>query len=122
MMRHEPTQTSSGPRVGCRLRPLFSVVLALALCSISPTAAADDGAIYTTRPDGARVAYDIYLFKADIFLAGGPGYHAPFAAAGLPNGRYVFQVTDSTGKILLSTDAARCREFDVAGGVIVGPV
>jgi hypothetical protein len=34
----------------------------------------------------------------------------------------VFQVTDPSGKKLLSTDAARCRLFDVANGIITNVV
>ena len=46
----------------------------------------------------------------------------PQTAAGLDDGTYVFQVTDPSGKALLSTDPARCRQFTVAGGVITGVV
>jgi hypothetical protein len=39
--------------------------------------------------------------------------------AGLPAGTYSFQVTDPSGKTLLSTDAVACRQFTVdASGVI----
>jgi hypothetical protein len=41
----------------------------------------------------------------------------------LPPGTYVFQVTDPSGKTLLSQDAAQCREFVVgAQGFITGVV
>ena len=40
-------------------------------------------------------------------------------AAGLDDGVYVFQVTDPSGKTLLSTDAVQCRQFTVSGGIIV---
>jgi hypothetical protein len=43
-------------------------------------------------------------------------------AAGLPDGTYVFQVTDPSGKKLLSTDPANCRQFVVSGGIITGVV
>jgi hypothetical protein len=45
---------------------------------------------------------------------------APQDAAGLPGGNYVFQVTDPSGKTLLSTDPARGRQFMVSGGVTTG--
>jgi hypothetical protein len=40
----------------------------------------------------------------------------------LEDGRYVFQVTEPSGKALLSTDAASCRQFDVVNGTISGVV
>jgi hypothetical protein len=49
------------------------------------------------------------------------GLNAPIGAAGLsPDGTYVFQVTDPSGKVLLSQDPAQCREVTVANGVITG--
>src|SRR6266850_2114299 len=42
--------------------------------------------------------------------------------ASLPDGTYVFQVTDPSGKTLLSTDFAICRQFTVANGIITGVV
>jgi hypothetical protein len=86
------------------------------------SASAPDGAIFTTLPDGSKVNYNIYSSKPDVYLDGGPGDHAPATAAGLPDNRYVFQVTDPSGKTLLSVDDARCREFDVLNGVIVAVV
>jgi len=78
------------------------------------------GAIFTTLPDGSEVNYNIYQDKYDVYLNGGPGPRAPDGAAGLPDGTYVFQVTDPSGKVLLSTDAIQCRQFDVVGGNITG--
>jgi len=57
-----------------------------------------------------------------VYLDGGPGVGAPQDAAGLPDGTYVFQVVDPSGKTLLSTDPARCRQFTVSGGIITGVV
>jgi hypothetical protein len=76
------------------------------------------GAIFTTRADGTEVNYNIYSDKNDVYLNGGPGLNAPSTAAGLPDGVYVFQVTDPSGKTLLSQDAIGCREFNVANGNI----
>jgi hypothetical protein len=53
-----------------------------------------------------------------FFLDGGPGPHAPAYAAGLPDGDYYFQVTDPSGRTLLSTDPVSNRRFTVSGGVI----
>ena len=82
------------------------------------------GAIFTTLPDGTRVDANIYAAKTDVYLDGGPGDQAPAGAAALPEGDYYFQVTDPSGKVLLSQDAIECREFHVdAAGLIsaVGP-
>jgi hypothetical protein len=54
-----------------------------------------------------------------VYLDGGPGPGAPQTAAGLDDGVYVFQVTDPSGKTLLSTDPVQCRQFTVSGGIIV---
>jgi hypothetical protein len=83
---------------------------------------APSGAIFTTLPDGSAVNFNIYDAKTDVYLDGGPGSGAPQTAAGLDDGTYVFQVTDPSGKSLLSTDPARCRQFTVAAGVITGVV
>lgn len=60
-----------------------------------------------------------YGAKEDVYLNGGPGINAPADAAGLPAGTYSFQVTDPSGKTLLSTDPVTCRQFTVdTSGVI----
>ena len=77
------------------------------------------GAIFTTDASGVPVNLNIYEAKEDVYLNGGPGINAPDDAAGLPAGTYSFQVTDPSGKTLLSTDAVACRQFTVdASGVI----
>lgn len=70
---------------------------------------------------GEPVNLNHYAAKEDVYLNGGPGINAPDDAAGLPAGTYYFQVTDPSGKTLLSTDAVACRQFTVdASGVITG--
>jgi hypothetical protein len=77
------------------------------------------GAIFTTDVTGVPVNLNIYAAKEDVYLNGGPGINAPDSAAGLPAGTYAFQVTDPSGKTLLSTDDVTCRLFTVdASGVI----
>lgn len=88
----------------------------------SSSAHAPSGAIFTTLPDGSQVNFNIYSSKDDVYLDGGPGSGAPQTAAGLDDGTYVFQITDPSGKTLLSTDEARCRQFTVSDGVIDGVV
>jgi hypothetical protein len=81
--------------------------------------AAPSGAIFTTVADGSRVNANIYPAKTAVYLDGGPGPNAPSTAAGLDEGWYVFQVTDPSGKVLLSQDPVICRQFYVsADGVI----
>ncbi len=105
----------------------FKGVCALLVCVLVaaalPVAAQPlSGAIFTTLPDGSEVNFNIYPSKDLVYLDGGPGPGAPASAAGLPDGIYVFQVTDPSGKTLLSTDAAMCRQFTVSGGLITGVV
>jgi hypothetical protein len=83
---------------------------------------APSGAIFTTVEDGSEVNFNHYPNKEAVYLDGGPGPGAPATAAGLDDGTYVFQVTDPSGKNLLSTDVAACRRFTVTGGVISGVV
>jgi hypothetical protein len=103
---------------------LAAILFAL-LCAIgvgTAAAAAPSGAIFTTLPDGSEVNFNIYSSKELVYLDGGPGPGAPATAAGLDDGTYVFQVTDPSGKTLLSTDIAACRRFTVSGGIITGVV
>jgi hypothetical protein len=72
------------------------------------------GAIFTTTVDGTIVNENVrYEAKEDVYLDGGPGPNAPSTAAGLPEGDYYFQVTDPSGKDLLSTDHISCRRIHV---------
>jgi hypothetical protein len=94
-------------------------VALVVLPSVTAQAAAPSGAIFTTVVDGTEVNLNQYPSKEDVYLDGGPGPGAPQTAAGLDDGTYVFQVTDPSGKVLLSTDIAACRQFTVANGIIV---
>lgn len=103
----------------------FAALMVCAMVVFSGTianASAPTGAIFTTLVDGSEVNFNHYANKEDVYLDGGPGPGAPAAAAGLDDDTYIFQVTDPSGKKLLSTDFARCRQFTVAGGVISGVV
>ncbi len=105
-----------------RILELVGLVLVGAAAITQPAHAQLSGAIFTTVSDGSEVNFNIYPAKEAVYLDGGPGPGAPATAAGLPDGTYVFQVTDPSGKTLLSTDEARCRQFTVSGGVITGVV
>ena len=108
-----------------RIGPVLAGVslLSATLAVGAPTAVALDpplsGAIFTTDASGVPVNLNQYAAKRDVYLNGGPGINAPDDAAGLPAGTYSFQVTDPSGKTLLSTDPVSCRQFSVdASGVI----
>src|SRR6185312_8221956 len=90
----------------------------LVLPALPAHADAPSGAIFTTVADGSEVNFNIYDLKTDVYLDGGPGPGAPQGAAGLDDGVYVFMVTDPSGKTLLSTDPAACRQFRVTNGII----
>lgn len=87
------------------------------------------GAIYTSLESGTSVNANLYEAKEDVYLNGGP---QNANAAGLPFNSpagevYYYQVTNPSGSVLLSTDAAECRQVLVAPsavsgkGVISGP-
>ncbi len=105
------------------------VCLALAVSASAVSAQTSSlpltGAIFTTLSDGSRVNANIFSAKCDglgVYLDGGPGPNAPQTAAGLPDGDYFFQVTDPSGKTLLSTDPQKYRRFTVTAGIITSRV
>jgi hypothetical protein len=87
-----------------------------------PAAAQVSGAIWTSLADGGEVNANIYNAKEDVYLNGGPGMGAGSNSPGLPDGIWVFMVTDPSGQTLLSQDAAECRQVEVTGGVFSGAV
>ena len=99
----------------------LAAIAALALATRA-SAHAPSGAIFTTLSDGTEVNANIFSSKEDVYLDGGPGPGAPQGAAGLDDGTYVFQVTDPSADVLLSSDPAGCRLVTVAGGVFTGVV
>ncbi len=98
-----------------------SILAGLVLFSVPAKAQpkASSGAIFTTLGDGTAVNHNQYSSTCAVFLDGGPGPNAPAHAAGLDDGEYYFQVTDPSGKTLLSTDVVSNRRFRVQNGVIV---
>jgi hypothetical protein len=110
------------------LRKVFSVLAAGAAAvtlSVGGAVAAPpyqlSGAIFTTDSSGTPVNLNHYDSKEKVYLNGGPGLNAPVDAAGLPAGTYYFQVTDPSGKTLLSSDDVECRRVIVdASGVFTG--
>lgn len=78
-----------------------------------------NGAIYTSLIDGGTVNHNIYDSKEAVYLNGGPqNLNGP----GLPDGVYVFQVTNPSGSTLLSDDTYTHRELQVIGGVVSGHI
>jgi hypothetical protein len=105
-----------------RLLALAAAFLVATSLTGHASAHAPSGAIFTTLADGSEVNLNQFPDKESVYLDGGPGPGAPQDAAGLDDGTYVFQVTDPSGKTLLSTDLARCRQFIASGGVITAVV
>jgi hypothetical protein len=106
-----------------RFVTIAAVCAAVALGFAAPAAAAPlSGAIFTTDASGVPVNLNIYENKEDVYLNGGPGINAPDDAAGLPADTYSFQVTDPSGKTLLSTDAVTCRQFTVDDSGVIQSV
>ena len=102
---------------------LTSVALALAFpATVSAQPTTISGAIFTTDASGVPVNLNIYEAKEDVYLNGGPGINAPDDAAGLPAGTYSFQVTDPSGKTLLSSDDVSCRQFTVDDSGVIQSV
>lgn len=83
------------------------------------SAAAINGAIFTTTADGQVVNGNNYDAKGDVYLNGGPT-KAPCSAGRIETGNYFFQVTSPSGATLLSTDLITDRGFSTLNGVIFG--
>jgi hypothetical protein len=73
--------------------------------------------VFTTDKTGTAVNQNIFNTSTDVYISGGP---QNTNHSGLADGTYFFQVTNPSGKQLLSTDNAVCRQLKVAGGVIIG--
>jgi hypothetical protein len=94
--------------------------LVLVAAGTNAGAAGLSGAIFTTYETGLFVNGNVYDHDDEVYLNGGPKPNAPCTAAGLPDGYYYFQVTDPSGKLVLSSDPIEYRQVQVTGGVIVG--
>src|SRR5713101_2601942 len=76
------------------------------------------GSIATVAAGTPAVARDLFARREDVYLAGGPVSSPCAFGSFLPDGKYYFQVTDPSGKTLLSTDPVSERAVNVKGGVI----
>lgn len=104
------------------LRCALTAAAAMLFATIAGAAPPLPGAIFTTDSNGIIVngntKYESKCGATGVWLDGGPGPNAPPTAAGLPDGDYYFQVTDPSGKKLLSTDPVLDRCVTVKNGVI----
>lgn len=101
------------------IKSILATFMAVAFAAAAQPALAGNfpGAIFTTLNDGTSVNHNIYDAKQDVYLNGGPQNQN---SAGLPDGTYYFQVTDPSGKVLLSSDDVSCRQVVVLGGHVYG--
>ena len=98
---------------------LMVLLLTVFVSTFSVPASAQDqisGAIWTTNAAGSQVNGNLFSNPRDVYLMGGP--QKP-GGPGLANGWYRFQVTDTSGKTLLSSDDVSNRQFQVKDGAIV---
>ena len=90
------------------------VGLAAAILSLSLAPAAYaaplPGEFHATTASALQVEDNIFNGRRDVYLNAGPFDSSPDT---LPPRKYVFQVTDPDGAILLSQDPARCRVVQV---------
>jgi hypothetical protein len=76
--------------------------------SVFAAFAAFGGAIYTTDSAGAAVNENTFNGAGSVYINGGPNNAS---ASGLPaNEVFYFEVTDPSGRTLLSKDIAPCRQ------------
>ena len=96
-----------------------ALFLSLCIAGVASVAnaAAIHGAIFTSDVAG-NVNVNQYDSKADVYLNGGPT-NSNCSAAAVDDGVYVFQITNPSGTVVLSSDDISQREFTVLNGVIV---
>jgi uncharacterized repeat protein (TIGR01451 family) len=81
-----------------RLMPLIVVALTLVILFGCQLAIAAPGAIYTTELSNSGVDVNLFEFKEDVYLNGGPNNEN--GGAELPDGDYYVQVTTPNGDLL----------------------
>jgi len=103
-----------------RIRSIIAATATAALLVGGTVATAGtSGAIFTTNVDGSWVNGNVYGSAGDVYLNGGPRANQGCSAAGLPDDDYYFQVTDPSGKELLSGYGPENGTIRVRGGMIV---
>src|SRR6266851_9404669 len=106
-----------GENMSIQSKRIFLPLAFLLVVALSTADALASKGIFTTNSTATVVDQNIYAVSTDVYLSGGP---QNTSHAGLADGTYYFQVTDPSGKTLLSTDNAVCRQLMVVGGVVVG--
>ncbi len=98
-----------------------SAAACLSTSLIVTLAAPFGGAVYTTDSAGGAVNENIFNGAAAVYINGGPNNPN---SSGLPaNEVFYFEVTDPSGRTLLSKDGAACRQVRTDGnGRISGVV
>lgn len=101
------------------MKKIMPILLAVILAALTVLAGPGlSGAIFTSDINGSRVNQNHYSYRTDVYLNGGPNNAN---SSGLPAGEYYFEVTDPSGKTLLSMDTAECRQLVVnADGRVYG--
>ena len=74
------------------------------------------GAVSVSLWDGSAPDGGLFVNRCDVYLTTG----RTEVSRPLPDGDYVFQVTDVSGRALLSTDELRLRQVRIADGVLRG--
>jgi serine-aspartate repeat-containing protein C/D/E len=113
-LAREEVQSRGSGRVSAGRDVSFRPASGDAEAAIAPAS----GSIGTVASASPARSQGVFGRREDVFLAGGPLTSPCFFPAYLPDGKYYFQVTDSTGKTLLSTDVVSERAVTVGGGVI----
>ena len=91
----------------------FTLLFLTALLIYINTASANiGGTIFISTSDGTPVKNGTFGVLGDVYIDG----------LRLPDGTYYFQVTDQSGKTLLSTDNASCRQLVVVNGGVSGTI
>lgn len=80
------------------MQRIFAALVMLALFLV-PSAFAAPGAVWTTDSTCGGVNINLFDFKADVYLNGGPAGGGP----GLPDGAYYVKVTEPDGTLLGKT-------------------
>src|SRR6202162_5605186 len=113
-LAREQVQSRASGRVPAGRDVSFRTASGDAEAAITPAS----GSIGTVASASPARPQGVFGRREDGLLAGGPLTSARFSPAYLPDGKYYFQVTDSTGRTLLSTDVVSERAVTVKGGVI----
>jgi hypothetical protein len=77
------------------------------------------GNIFVSTDNGGSPSGNIFTSSVDAYLNTGSRGNAPCGKDGLADGDYYFQVTDSSGSQLRSSDPLDQRRITVSGGRIV---